>query len=424
MGYFGSKATSGLCQPLIAMMPPHDTYIETHLGGGAIMRRKPAALHNIGIDRDARALGEFECDYPVELIHGCAHRFLGEYAFEGTELLYSDPPEVRLSLPANGARRISAQQLESGGAGVTGRFGDGAGKWQLSVTADGAIEVMSLLQSPTGHLSNLSTTPRGEVEIASFVIVADGATTARPLQTIQLAVPGGLGDSDYTVSMDLSGTGAFAEDDTIEVEGFTTDRDQILFASPLTYVLPEAKKSREFAVRVRRQADRQISNILRFSIEDVTIPSQLSGYPTTALVVVLKSIYTSNADPLLNADGLAIQLGTTVVAARTLGLDSAFSDVQAEVLLQSLFGVSAVDLAQTRRAESRVHLPGARHGDSERNFTSPFATEFRQYDAKMKCEGEGLGRLVRVACDALVDTLQCAFRAFENDDGGGYRCLC
>ena len=95
MGYFGSKATSGLCQPLIAMMPPHDTYIETHLGGGAIMRCKPAALHNIGIDRDARALGEFECDYRVELIHGCAHRFLSEYAFEGSELLYSDPPYLR-----------------------------------------------------------------------------------------------------------------------------------------------------------------------------------------------------------------------------------------------------------------------------------------------------------------------------------------
>ena len=44
--YFGSKATSGLCQPIIALMPPHDTYIETHLGGGAIMKRKPPALHN------------------------------------------------------------------------------------------------------------------------------------------------------------------------------------------------------------------------------------------------------------------------------------------------------------------------------------------------------------------------------------------
>ena len=103
MGYFGSKATSGLCQPLIAMMPPHDTYIETHLGGGAIMRRKPAALHNIGIDRDARALGEFECDYPVELIHGCAHRFLSEYAFEGSELLYSDPPYLSAPAPPSTA---------------------------------------------------------------------------------------------------------------------------------------------------------------------------------------------------------------------------------------------------------------------------------------------------------------------------------
>ena len=55
MAWFGSKATSGLCQPLIAMMPPHDVYIDTHLGGGAIMRRKPPALRNIGIDLDARA---------------------------------------------------------------------------------------------------------------------------------------------------------------------------------------------------------------------------------------------------------------------------------------------------------------------------------------------------------------------------------
>ena len=73
VGYFGSKATSGLCQPLIAMMPPHAAYIETHLGGGAIMQGKPPALRNIGIDRDARALD----------------------AFEGTELVYCDPPYLK-----------------------------------------------------------------------------------------------------------------------------------------------------------------------------------------------------------------------------------------------------------------------------------------------------------------------------------------
>ena len=93
--WFGSKATSGLCQPIIALMPPHDTYIETHLGGGAIMRRKPAARHNIGIDLDARALERLQCDYPVEKIHGCAHRFLAEYPFTGRELVYCDPPYLQ-----------------------------------------------------------------------------------------------------------------------------------------------------------------------------------------------------------------------------------------------------------------------------------------------------------------------------------------
>jgi site-specific DNA-adenine methylase len=41
MSYLGSKAASGVYQKIIAEMPPHDTYIETHLGGGAVMLRKP-----------------------------------------------------------------------------------------------------------------------------------------------------------------------------------------------------------------------------------------------------------------------------------------------------------------------------------------------------------------------------------------------
>ena len=112
MGYFGSKATSGLCQPIIAMMPPHDTYIETHLGGGAIMRRKAAALRNIGIDRDAQALGEFECDYPVELHHGCAHRFVAEYAFEGSELIYSDPPYLKRTRTSRRRYRFDYEEAD------------------------------------------------------------------------------------------------------------------------------------------------------------------------------------------------------------------------------------------------------------------------------------------------------------------------
>ena len=70
------------------------------------------------------------------------------------------PPggEVRLTLPAGEARTLTAQALEEGGDGFEGSFGDGAGKWQVFVTAGRPIRVMSLLAS-AGNLVNLSAGP-------------------------------------------------------------------------------------------------------------------------------------------------------------------------------------------------------------------------------------------------------------------------
>ena len=56
------------------------------------MKRKPPTANNIGIDIDAEVLANFECDYPVQLVNGCAHPFLSDYPYTGTELLYCDPP--------------------------------------------------------------------------------------------------------------------------------------------------------------------------------------------------------------------------------------------------------------------------------------------------------------------------------------------
>ena len=64
---------------------------------------------------------------------------------------------VELSVPAGSVRMLSAQELEAGGSRFTGSLGDGVGKWQLLVRSDAALDVMSLLESPTGHLTNLST---------------------------------------------------------------------------------------------------------------------------------------------------------------------------------------------------------------------------------------------------------------------------
>ena len=95
MSYLGSKAASGAFQAIIANMPPHDTYIETHLGSGAIMRRKPKAARSIGIDIDESALAlnsyestELHCGDAVEFLQGF------DFSSAGRVLIYSDPPYV------------------------------------------------------------------------------------------------------------------------------------------------------------------------------------------------------------------------------------------------------------------------------------------------------------------------------------------
>ena len=83
---------------------------------------------------------------------------------------------VRLTLPAGGARTVTAAaleseenrgvaELESGDADagdtlpLSGELGPGTGKWQLLVSSEQPVVAMSLLMSPTGHLTNLSTAP-------------------------------------------------------------------------------------------------------------------------------------------------------------------------------------------------------------------------------------------------------------------------
>ena len=65
--------------------------------------------------------------------------------------------DVHLTVPAGGARTVGAQELESGGGGLSGRLGDGRGKWRLFVSADRPIRLMNLLRNPTGAVANLST---------------------------------------------------------------------------------------------------------------------------------------------------------------------------------------------------------------------------------------------------------------------------
>ena len=85
-------------------MPPHEVYIETHLGGGAVMRNKRPSRRNFGIEIDPEVIQMLSADNQVgstrsrvgcELIHGDAITFLKDYRFTGKELVYCDPPYLR-----------------------------------------------------------------------------------------------------------------------------------------------------------------------------------------------------------------------------------------------------------------------------------------------------------------------------------------
>ncbi len=63
---------------------------------------------------------------------------------------------VRFELLPGEARSVDARQLEVGDVDLVGMLGNGQGKWRLGVLTSQQIEVMNLLESPTGNFANLS----------------------------------------------------------------------------------------------------------------------------------------------------------------------------------------------------------------------------------------------------------------------------
>lgn len=100
---------------------------------------------------------------------------------------------VAVTVDANAAVYLTSQQLEDMG------LGDGDGKWRLRVTATAEVLVMGLMETPTGHLTNLSAVSDDTISViasppvASFTFEEDDE------------VP-------YTMHFDASGsTGAIVE---------------------------------------------------------------------------------------------------------------------------------------------------------------------------------------------------------------------
>ena len=129
--------------------------------------------------------------------------------------------DVTLTVPAGGAQTWTAQELEDGASGLSGRFGDGQGKWRLFVSPisyAAPLQVMSLLRSPTGNLTNLSGLPPVPIVGNSAPVAHDIALShdlAVPYLNVQLIGTDRNGDTLlYALDGPTSGPGyrdAFVE---------------------------------------------------------------------------------------------------------------------------------------------------------------------------------------------------------------------
>lgn len=154
--------------------------------------------------------------------------------------------EVTLTLPRQGAQRVTSPQLESGSGDLMGHLGDGAVKWQLAVTADQPILVMSLMDLPTGHLSNLSAPkadypgPAGVWEVA----FDDGTTGGYLIATPDSRLYGWLPESGLTRVADatydsdagsLTAAGKVYESGEVEIAGLGIEGGSEDFELSATY---------------------------------------------------------------------------------------------------------------------------------------------------------------------------------------------
>jgi len=92
MQYTGGKNSNGAYQSIINLIPPHSTYIETHLGSGAILRLKKDAKESIGIDICPKVVHSFPPQKRTTIFNQDAHDFLRNFPFTGNEFVYVDPP--------------------------------------------------------------------------------------------------------------------------------------------------------------------------------------------------------------------------------------------------------------------------------------------------------------------------------------------
>jgi len=114
MRYPGGKGK--IFQHVINLLPPHTTYVETHLGGGAVLRHKKPSTTTIGIDRDPQIIEFWRKHFPhlAKYVVSDAAEFLSAYPLQKRDVLYCDPPYLPSTRRGSRVYRYDYQEEDHG----------------------------------------------------------------------------------------------------------------------------------------------------------------------------------------------------------------------------------------------------------------------------------------------------------------------
>ena len=217
-------------------------------------------------------------------------------------------------VPAGASATWTALELEEGtGSGLSGAIGDGAGKWRLRVASRQPVRALSLMMSPTGHLTNLSTsTLPPAVRQVALTADVEVPRAVRDVGEVTVASLGGDsaeapvdGSSSVLVASDEGGTVllALADEDGGYLDGGSgavgvgIESTAVALAAAASGRLLH-RVERPFADAVRGHADFEplVELLTGLMVSDKNYLDRLYDYPD--VVALVKAVASGATDAL------------------------------------------------------------------------------------------------------------------------------
>ena len=136
--------------------------------------------------------------------------------------------DITFTLGPRESKQLTSRDVENGNAskGLIGALGDGSGKWHLTAESDIDLEVMSLIRTPDGFLTNLSGAAPTDAAQAHRIYYANPASETEQATLIRVV---NITTSTGTVTISgIDDSGATAPGGTVQFELGPWEAKQLL----------------------------------------------------------------------------------------------------------------------------------------------------------------------------------------------------